>query len=506
MLTRRDWMKSTALFGLAAAGSATIPLAIRGDEQGPASPESSSSESRQTSQEAIDIGSRRELFVDDLLIDRLNGARLELHLPQPREIVLRFDQPWEGLYSGYETVLKDGDVFRFYYRGMPEARHAEDVEVTCMAESRDGVHWTRPKLGLFEVQGTKDNNVVLARHRGCHNFAPFVDANPEAPADQRYKALGGTGAPGLIAFASPDGIHWRELQKEPVITRGAFDSQNNAFWSESEGRYVCYFRVFREGTRWIARTTSADFVHWTDPVDLELDGKPRQHLYTNQIDPYVRAPHIYLGLPTRFLPGRRVVTEEEARRIGTPTRWNYANDCTDILLASARGGANFKRTFLEAFIRPGFDLENWTSRANYAARGIVETGDGELSLYVKHHSGYPSIHVRRYTLRSDGFVSVSGPYAGGEMITKLLTFSGNRLTINFSTSAAGGVRIELQTPEGKSIDGFTLDDCPEIIGDRIDHVVSWRSGSDIGKFSGQPIRLRFELKDADLYSLQFTLS
>jgi hypothetical protein len=456
-----------------------------------------------SAQGEINIGSRRELFVDQLLVDRMERARLVLHPPQPREIVLKFDQPWEGLYCGYETVLKDGDLLRFYYRGMPVARHTLDVEVTCVAESRDGIEWTRPKLGLFEVQGTKDNNVVLARHRGCHNFAPFIDANPAAPADQRYKALGGTGEPGLIAFASPDGIHWRELQPEPVITQGAFDSQNNAFWSDSEKQYVCYFRVFRDDMRWIARATSQDFIHWTDPVDLELDGKPRQHLYTNQIDPYVRAPHLYLGLPTRFLPGRRVVSEAEARRIGTPTEWNYASDCTDILLASARGGADFKRTFLEAYIRPGFDLENWTSRANYAARGIVQTGDRELSLYVKHHSGYPSNHVQRCTLRPDGFVSVSGPYAGGEMITKPLVFSGSRLTINYSSSAAGGLRVEMQTADGKSIEGLTLDDCPEIIGDRIEHTVSWKSGSDVGKLAGQTVRLRFELKDADLYALQF---
>ena len=62
-------------------------------------------------------------------------------------------------------------------------------------------------------------------------------------------------------------------------------------------------RVFRDGKRWISRATSSDFIHWSDPIDLELDGKPRQHLYTNQIDPYSRAPHIYLGLPTRFFPG-----------------------------------------------------------------------------------------------------------------------------------------------------------------------------------------------------------
>ena len=454
--------------------------------------------------DAIEIGDRRELFVDGHLIGELKGARLALHRPRPREIALEFDEPWEGLYSGYETILKIGDTFRFYYRGMPAAKHDLDTEVTCIAESPDGIRWTKPKLGLFEFQGTKENNVVLARHRGCHNLAPFMDANPDAPADQRYKALGGTGAPGLIAFASPDGIRWQELQKEPVITKGAFDSQNNAFWSPSEGQYVCYFRVFREGKRWIARTTSEDFIHWTEPVDLELDGKPREHLYTNQIDPYVRAPHIYLGMPTRYFPGRRVVTEEEARRIGTPKEWNYVNDCTDILLTSCRGGAEFKRTFLEAFVRPGLDLRNWTSRANYAARGIVQTADDELSFYVKHNSGYPSVHMRRYTVRPDGFVSVYAPYSGGEMVTKPLSFSGSRLTINFASSAGGGLEVEIQTPEGQPIAGFALEDCPEIIGDRIEQTVRWKGGEDVGRLAGKPVRLRFVLRDADLYSIRFS--
>ena len=454
--------------------------------------------------EPIHIGSRRELFVDHHLIQSLDGARLELHRPQPRETVFKFDQPWEGIYSGYETIVQDGDTLRFYYRGLPEARHDRDAEVTCVAESQDGIHWTRPQLGIYEVGGTKQNNIVLANNRGCHNFAPFIDTNPDCLPDHRYKALGGTGKPGLLAFVSPDGLHWKQLQADPVITEGAFDSQNNAVWSVNEQQYVCYFRVFRDRTRWIARTTSKDFIHWSKPVDLELEGKPREHLYTNQIDPYFRAPHIYLGLPTRFLPNRRVVTEEEAKRIGTPTEWNYTDDCTDILFASTRGGSNFSRTFLEAFIRPGSDLRNWTSRANYAARGIVQTDDRELSIYVKHQSGYPSIHLRRYTLRTDGFVSLYGPYDGGQCITKPLVFTGSRLTINYATSAAGGLRVEIQTPEGKPIDGFSVNECPEIIGDRLDHTVTWKSGADLSQLRGQPVRLKFHLKDADLYSFQFT--
>ena len=450
------------------------------------------------------VGSRRELFVDGHLIGRLDGTRLALHAPQAREIVLRMDRPWEGIYSGYFTVLRDGDRFGMYYRGLPEAKHALDAEVTCYAESRDGVRWTKPKLGLFEVRGTRRNNVVLARHRACHNLAPFLDANPDAPAEQRYKALGGSGRPGLVAFASADGLRWKPLRKEPVLTRGAFDSQNVAFWSQSEGCYVCYFRVFREGKRWIARATSRDFLHWSQPVDLTLDGKCRQHLYTNQTVPYCRAPHIYLGLPTRFLPGRRALSEEAMTRIGTPKgRWSYANDCTDILLTSTRGGGELKRTFLEAFIRPGLDRRNWTSRANYAASGIVQTGPNELSLYVQHNGGYPTSHLRRYSLRLDGFVSVRAPYSGGEVVTKPLTFTGRHLTINYATSAAGHLRVEIQTPEGKPVKGHALGDCPQIIGDEIDRTVTWKRGADVSHLAGKPLRLRFAMSDADLFSLRF---
>lgn len=450
----------------------------------------------------LDLGDQRELFIDGTVIDRLDNAALKLHAPAPREKVLIFDKPWEGLYCGYTTVMKVGDTIRIYYRGMPEARHALDVETTCVAESTDGVNFTKPHLGIYEIRGTKDNNVVLARHRGCHNLAPFIDTNPDAPDVERFKALGGTGKPGLIAFTSSDGYRWKEIQKDPVITKGAFDSQNNAFWSESEKQYVCYYRVFIDGKRWIARTTSKDFVHWTDPVNLEIDGKPREHLYTNQIHPYPRAPQIYLGLPTRFFPGRRVVTDEEAERIGTPKAWNYVNDCTDILLTASRGGVSFKRNFLEAFIRPGRDLRNWTSRANYAARGMVQTAPDEMSIYVKHNSGYPTVHMKRYTIRPDGFVSVNAGYAGGVMITKPFTFSGDRLMINFASSAGGGIRVELQTPAGEPIAGFSATDCPEIIGDRIDHTVAWKSESDVSALVGKPIRIRFEIKDADLYSLK----
>ena len=135
---------------------------------------------------------------------------------------------------------------------------------------------------------------------------------------------------------------------------------------------------------------------------------------------------------------------------------------------------------------------------------MVQTADDEVSLYVKHNSGYPTVHMRRYTIRPDGFVSVSGPYSGGEMVTKPLVFSGNRLTANYATSAAGGLHVEIQTPDGHPIDGFALADCPEIIGDRIEGAVRWSGGEDVGRLAGKPVRLRFLLRDADLYSIRFS--
>ncbi len=184
----------------------------------------------------VDVGSRRELFVDDVLVERFVGdARLELQRPSPREVVLVTDRPWEGNTSAYFTVFQDGPRYRMYYRGShfdEEKRRATHPEVTCYAESHDGIQWTRPELGLFEFAGSRQNNIVWSGP-GTHNFTPFLDTNPRSPPEARYKALG-SGGPGrkhgLYAFQSPDGIHWRLMQEEPVITAGAFDSQNLAFW------------------------------------------------------------------------------------------------------------------------------------------------------------------------------------------------------------------------------------------------------------------------------------
>jgi len=103
----------------------------------------------------------------------------------------------------------------------------------------------------------------------------------------------------------------------------------------------------------------------------------------------------------------------------------------------------------------------------------------------------------------DGFVSVHADYSGGEFTTKPLIFEGKELVMNYSTSAVGSVRVEIQDQEGTLIPGFTLADCPEIYGDAIEEVVQWKGGSDVSALAGQVVRLRFVMKDADLYALRF---
>ncbi|MFT5469991.1 MAG: hypothetical protein ACI8UO_005115 [Verrucomicrobiales bacterium] len=445
--------------------------------------------------EPVDIGSRRELFVDRLIVGELKDTTLKPHMPQLMPPI----SPARP-HGHYATVLRADDKFQFYYRGDKdpkvtwkshgiEAYH--DGEVTLYAESPDGINWTLPKLGLFEHSSFPAGNIVLMdEFLVNHNFTPFIDTKPGVPADQKYKALGGIafqphqtavrdkrGPGGLKAFVSPDGIHWKKLRDEPVVPEEwgkYFDSQNYAFWSDSEQVYVCYFRRFIKGYRGIARTTSKDFINWTPFVEMEAN-LPQEHLYTPCTQPYYRAPHIYIALPTRFMDKRGAAT--------------------DILMMSTRGGLRFDREFTQAFIRPGIGPEGWANRANYSAIGIHQTSPTEMSFFLTGG--------RRYTMRIDGFASVNAPLAGGELITQPLNFTGKALEINYSTSAAGQVLVELQDADGKPLPGFTLEDCDPIYGDHITRVVKWKDNADVSSLAEQPVRLRFQMSDADLFSVKF---
>jgi hypothetical protein len=229
---------------------------------------------------------------------------------------------------------------------------------------------------------------------------------------------------------------------------------------------------------------------------------PDEQLYTQQTQPYFRAPHLYVAFPNRFLPDRRVLNDEEfsEARIWERSR---ASGINDGVFMTSRGGAVYDRTFLSAFVRPGLDRKNWSPRNNYAAHGVVQTSPTELSLYYTRHYAQPTNHLERFVLRLDGFASLSAERPGGSAETHPLTFSGARLALNYATSAAGQVRVALCNAEGVPFPGYSLSDCDPLVGDEIERIVSWRGRSDVSAFEGRTVRLRFELEDADIFSLQF---
>lgn len=453
-----------------------------------------------------DIGNRRELFVDSYLIESMDNVTLSLHEPRREGTAVLFDKPWEGRYSAYTTVLNDNGLFRMYYRGLPSAEKGTSA-VTCYAESQDGIHWEKPSLGLYEVNGSKDNNVVLAGVDDfSRGFSPFIDTRPGIPMEERYKAAAAVSKEGLVLFVSADGLRWKRMGEGYFFTQGMFDSQNVMFWSASENCYVCYFRTWTgvgyTGIRTISRTTSTDLLNWTDPVAMDFGDTPMEHLYTNGTHPYFRAPHIYIGLAKRFFPEKAAYANDKAQAMVHDP--NHGSSSSDSIFMTTRGGGVYDRTFMEAFIRPGDTEEDWVARDNTPALGLVPAANGrEMYIYRMSHYGQPTSHMTRYSLRIDGFVSVHAPYEGGELVTKAFRFNGSELEINYESSAAGEIRIEIQDEEGAAIPGFSADACIPIFGNEISRVVKWSSNADLTTLAGKTVRLRVLMKDADLYSFRF---
>ena len=453
-------------------------------------------DSRSASQSAVQIGDRIELFLDDWLIDASRDVRHVLHSPRPAEIAIRKDKPWEDSTMYDPVVMKDGSRYRMWYR----ANFNQAPFYTAYAESDDGIRWTKPSLGLIEFRGSRENNIVWVGDPDVPDkpyvLSVFKDGHPKTPASERYKATGLARGGGLQGLVSPDGLRWRLLQTTPVVpAQGAFDSHNISLWDSARQEYVVYTRGFENGIRRIRRTTSREFSAFPAPefiTVLNPPDAPIEHLYKNAATPYYRRPDILLMFPKRFVPERK------------PSDWPH-NGLSDIVFMFSRDGIRWDRRFREAFLRPGLDPLNWHERAIEAGPGLAPTGRDEMSLYYVEHYRTDTVRIRRGALRIDGLVSIRAGYGGGELTTRPLVFEGNQLVINFSTSAVGCVQVELQDAAGDPLPGFRLADCPEVFGDRIEHAVTWKESGDVGRFAGTPIRLRFVLSDADLFSIRFRL-
>lgn len=445
--------------------------------------------------------------MDDYLISESENVSLKLHRPERREIVLAGETEWEDNTMFFTRVLRDGDEVRLYYRASMLDRGDERFPVHALAVSHDnGITFTRPNLNMVEYEGSKENNILkIAKVPSIP--PPFIDTNPDCPPEQRYKGLSGEWRE-CYALSSPDGIHWELMSEETLEMDGTFDTVNTSFWDPLTKTYRSFTRYFEDlasddeetdvlgagnvNIRAIQSSTSKDFLNWTPVQHHQYNDDFPFQMYTNATIPCPGAEHIYLSFPNRYVQDR--ITKPDQVHPGV----------NDAMFMSSRDGVHWNR-FPEAWIRPGLDQLNWTERNNYPSWGIVETSSTEWSMYVSEHYRHASEQprLRRLSIRPRGFVSMNADYSGGEFVTKPFVFSGSKLRINFSTSAIGAIQIELLDESGNPLQGFSMADMDPIFGDSLDRMVEWKGKGDVSELSGQTIRMRFILKDADLFAFQF---
>lgn len=464
----------------------------------------------------IVLKQQRELFVDNYLIEKSFNIENKLGQPSPAGTAIVFDKSWEGIFSGaYVSITFDGQLYRMYYRGVGETNDIMK-QVTCCAESKDGIKWEKPAYNQFKVNGSFENNVILLgdKLQASHNFSVLYDKNPNANPEEKYKAVGGVASSkkrtmrGLYRFVSADGVHWKIKDSTALFPDGyGMDSQNVLAWLPSENQYAVYLRVWTgdkpsdstllKGVRTIARSVSKDFIHWTKPERMRFDNGIIEDLYTNATQPYFRVPQLLISMPFRFSPNAVALTEDEMDTNGIAK--SMRKGISDAVFLTSRGGGNYYRKFMESFVRPGMDEHKWAARSTIPALGVVPTEKNKMSLYFTRAYGTRQCHIERMTLRTDGFASLHAGYKEGYVITKPLRLDGDKFLLNYSTSSIGYIKIILLDDKNREIKSFSGANAPKIVGDRIDQEINWGSAS-IKELKGKTVKIKFIIRDADVFS------
>lgn len=496
----------------------------------------------------LEIKNRRECFFDNYLIDEeKTTAPARLHKPVRREVLMEMDQPWEGHTHMHSVVFAEGK-WKFYFIGQHNVRQKRCV---CYMESPDGIHWTRPDLGIVEYEGSRHNNIILNNQMldafgfdGFDNFSVFYDESPRCKPEEKYKMVGWWfGHVALVCLKSADGIHFTKC--DLITEKGEFDSQNRAFWSEAHGKYFCYYRgehepgpdvgqIDRSYTNRVAQALydpeafamrdpgdgtasfmrdvrmieSTDFDIWTDPKPITYNGKDFQ-IYNNCVFPYPRAPHQLIAFPLRYAERKAwtknydVLCGREARRKRMESRARFGIAITDSLFMTSRDGCRFTK-YDEALLPPPPENPGAFVYGDGAAVPVVievpsqiPGADPEYMILVRENFRCVEGHNRivKYTSRLDGFVS---RYSGSEptkLVTKEFTYTGKDLFVNIETSARGGAYFTLRC-EGES---YTA--C-EVFGNSTHKQVFFDEGI-VEKLSGKPVTLEVEMFDCDLYAIKF---
>ncbi len=495
------------------------------------------------------IGSRRQVFIDGRFLQKSQNVELVMHpAKKTGEFTIEPEHPWErGGIGPYGSVLKTGGTYQMWYHAMDTVDWdtGQGRGCVCYARSGDGIRWEKPPLGVAEYDGSRANNIVLGHGAGGVRIGQAggtVFLDPTAPPDQRYRMLKRVDevGSGNHIFSSPDGIHWT-LTHRGVLTarpqkRGHhLDSQNIIFWDERIRKYVAYGRknMRRDGSqgrailRGEAEALDGFPVAQDMPVVLGPDRSDLFHgatavvdYYTNATVAYGAAQDAYYMFPTAYYH----YVPRALREFSGACPTNAGPIHTQF--AASRDGITWhrfgRRPFVDLGMRGEFD---WASCR--VMHGVVSDRSGR-DLYF-YYWGSDRLHgwdrdvrnkrllskaglgatkdiavLSRLVVRRDGFVSVRAPYTGGEFTTPPVRFDGTVLLLNVDTSATGIVQVELRDAADRPLPGYRLEDCDRIhTANETDRVVTWKGKGDVRRLAGAAVRIRFVMRDADLYAFRF---
>ena len=475
------------------------------------------------------VAAEKQLFIDGRFIASSRNVELRMNPPTKLSAVLRPERPWEDKSIGFcASVLEHDGVFKLFYRADSRA----DGASVCLATSGDGLHWERPRIGLYDVGGSRDNNIVFRdtdnneAYRGVGETIVFLD--PHGSPAQRFKMIASKGWPdpataGLYCHTSPDGVHWTP---GPRVLDLCPDTANQAAWDRQRGKYVAYIRIWNP-LRQVGRVEVDDilqpwpyaplgdkayFIWGRDrvavtstefPVAFGYDAEdpvPSDHYHLAAVE-YPYAQDAYFAFPSPYM------------HFPDPPVGKYGNDgLLDIQMAVSRDGVEFRRTERAPYIPLGLDGEP-DALSNYMAVGMLRVGDYLYQYYGAHavSHGLPEAQQKlpigglcAVRQRLDGFVSADAAWAGGELVTPPLVFTGKRLVLNLNASAMGACQVGLQDPAGKDLAGFATADCDVLRGNAVAKTVTWKGSSDVSTLAGMPVRLRFVMRATKLFAFQFT--
>ena len=502
----------------------------------------------------IDVGNQKQLFIDDRWFFKQRGMALRVNPPVKSERVILPRKPWEskGVHA-YGTIIEHDGLFKLWYDAIGAIPGEPPHErCLCYATSRDGLHWERQNVNLFEWEGIRENNIVMP------GFSGSVMLDPQGPDEHRFKALAtlkentlwpesqgcicgcydGQYFMELYLCTSPDGVRWK--RRDPSALPFFHDSQNVFFYDARIGRYAAYVRwdsgLCKTGSRCVARTEFDDplVLPWPyrdnpkagrgpgrsrrrvgDEMTVvlaadELD-PPDTDLYTPCMHQYPWAADAYFAFttPYRHYP---VADASDTIAHGRDRRGRFPNDGPiDVQLAVSRDGIHWSRPDRRPYVSPGV-RGAWDAGTVYMSLGMIRKGNEIWQYYsgTRHTHGAYDPKQADYAgglglliQRLDGFIAAEASYSGAEFTTPLMTFSGTRLELNVDCSAMGEVWVEILDDRDRRIPGYSLEESVSVDLNQVAAPVAWRDRDSVGELAGRPVRLHFKLRASRLYAFQF---